>query len=211
MADLQGIPGKPAHTPNSMVSRAYQFYRLSCMFLYAALVARWLALFPLVGTRWVPGGIHGFLIYLLGGSAVLEVLWMIWFYRFTKGLWTRTLLKCANMLYFVAVMHFYDDYEHAPVLKNIGYSIFILSIGMNQALHHGGRLFRGRRRRRSWWWRSDTFVLQPALYISQFYLLLLNVQNPSFHSTPKLDIINRTVLVAYVPLALQCFRRQLTS
>lgn len=191
------------------VNRLYQYYQLSTSFLYLALLSRWIILFPLVGTRFLPGGIHGFLIYLLFISSVVEIFWLFKFRGF-KGIFRkRTIYKDLNFLYVVLVLHFYDDYEHALVLKNISYSIFIISLSCSQAYCHGTQLFKRapNYKRKTLMWKFDTFVSLPVLFISEFCLLLLNLQFPNYHTTKELDLFNKFILVIYFPFALTCYKK----
>ena len=195
------------------VHRLYQYYQIATSFLYFALLARWIILFPLVGKRFLPGGIHEFLIYLMFFSSIIEILWLLKF-RGVKGtVINRTFLKDLNFMFFVGVMHFYDDYEHALVLKNIAYSVFVVSLSCDQCYSHLTKLFKRESggQRRSLWWKLDSFLAMPILYLSEFYLLLLNIQNPNFHSTPLLNQINNIVLVLYLPIAITLYRQHLKS
>ncbi|AET38295.1 Keg1p Ecym_2579 [Eremothecium cymbalariae DBVPG len=196
----------------TIIIKLYQYFRLSSAFLYCTLLARWLILYPLVGNKWLPGGIHEYLIYLLLYSFTFELVWQLKFFGFYRLLTSRSTLKCINFLYFVISMHFYDDYEHAVALKNISYSGFIVGLGFNQAYYHCKRLFKQRARKSNrFWLKANTFVWLPLLYISEFYLLLLNIQNPNFHSIPIHDIINKIVLVGFIPISLQCYKMEISS
>ncbi|GAV54641.1 hypothetical protein ZYGR_0AN01090 [Zygosaccharomyces rouxii] len=194
----------------SMVSKLYQWYQICTTFLYLALLARWIILLPLVGSKFLPGGIHEFLCHLMVWSSMAELVWLLKFHGFKKGFQSRTLVKCLNFFYFVTVLHFHDDYEHALVLKNTSYSSFIIGLSLTQAYSHWCKLFkRGFVSKRSLFYRLETWIWMPLLYISEFYLLLLNVQNPNFHSTPVLDRINKVILVLFFPIALTLYKRQL--
>ena len=192
-----------------IVSKLYQYYQLASSFLYVALASRWLILFPLVGVRFLPGGIHEFLMYLLLGSSLLELVWLFVFRGLKGAFRQRTVYKDMNFLYVVGVLHFHDDYEHALVLKNISYSVFIVALGVSQAYCHGTQLFKRapNYRRKTLLWRLNTFVALPALYISEFCLLLLNLQFPNYHTTELLRAVNQVVLVIYFPVALTCYRK----
>lgn len=194
------------------VHKLYQYYQIATVFLYCALLARWIILQPLVGSKFLPGGIHEFLIYLLGISSIIELFWQVLFHGILNGLLARTALKDFNFLYFVGVMHFYDDYEHALVLKNTSYSSFIISVGFTQAYCHWHKLFKGGRfvSKRSNFWKINSYVMLPLMYTSEFYLLLLNVQNPNFHSTPLLDKTNRVILVSFFPIAITAYKKYLS-
>lgn len=192
-----------------LVFKFYQLYHISAAFLSAALVIRWLILFPLVGSKFLPGGIHEFLCYTMVYCSVCDLIWCFGFHGFVGGLCSATFVKNMNLLYFVVVMHYYDDYEFALVLKNITYSTFIIGLGSSQAYYHCCKLFKGyQRRKKSIIWKFNTLFMLPLVYISELYLLLLNVQNPSFHSTPLLDIINKVLLVTFLPIALSFYRCQ---
>ncbi|CAI4061141.1 hypothetical protein SKDZ_06G1100 [Saccharomyces kudriavzevii ZP591] len=195
-----------------LVHKLYQYYQLSTSFLYAALLARWLILMPLVGSRFLPGGIHEFLIYLVLCSSVVETLWLLKFYGFRNGLYSRTFLKDLNFIYLVRVIHFYDDYEHALVLKNASYSSFIICLSLSQAYCHWCKLFKRKGvKERTLVWRANTFITLPILYLSEFALLILNIQVKNYHSTPTLDIINRAVLLAYFPILLTAYKKLLSK
>lgn len=199
--------------PSRIVSKLYQYYRISNAFLYAALFTRWLILFPLVGGRFLPGGIHEFLIYLMAYSTVGEIGWLFKFRPFKRALLSRTMLKDLTFINFMLSLHYYDDYEHALVLRNISYSVFIVSLGLSQCYVHSSQLFkRGERTssssHRSLVWKVYFYVLLPVMYISEFNLLLLNVQYPSFHKLPWLNFINEGILIAFFPIAISCWRKQ---
>lgn len=192
-----------------LTARLFQLSHISSGFLYVALLARWLILLPLVGSKFLPGGIHEFLCWLLIYSSILELVWLIKFRGIVGGVLTRRFVKDVNFLYFVLVMHHYDDYEHAPVLKNASYSSFVIGLALNQAYSHWCSLFkRPVHAKKSRFQKADTYLLMPLLYLSEMYLLLLNVQNPSFHSFPLLDKINKVVLIAFLPIALSLYKYQ---
>lgn len=194
----------------SMIARLYQWYQICTTFLYLALLARWIILLPLVGSKFLPGGIHEFLCHLMVWSSLVELVWLFKFHGLKDGLQSRTLVKCLNFFYFVAVLHFHDDYEHALVLKNTSYSSFIIGLSLTQSYSHWCKLFkRGYISKRSLFYKLETWIWMPLLYTSEFYLLLLNVQNPNFHTTPILDRINKVVLVLFFPIALTLYKRQL--
>ncbi|SCU82958.1 LAFA_0D00980g1_1 [Lachancea sp. 'fantastica'] len=193
-------------------ARFYQYFRITSSFLYAALVARWAILYPLVGSKFLPGGIHEFLCYLIVYAATAEILWNFVFHGLTKTALSRTMLKNVNLLYFVGNFHFYDDYEHALVLKSGAYSSFIVALGLSQTYCHWCKLFRSpRHKRRTFLQTLDTFVTLPVLYLSEGYLLLLNLQTPNFHTDPWLQIVNKAVLVAFIPICLHSLKKQVTS
>lgn len=199
----------PALVSKRLISRLYQLYRLSSSFLYAALLTRWLILLPLVGSKFLPGGIHEYLCYLMLYSSVVELLWLYKFRGFCGATFSRTFVKDLNMLYFVVVMHFYDDYEYALILKNSSYSSFIIGLAWTQAHCHWCKLFKSdENKKKGWAWKVETFFMMPLLYMSEMYLLLLNVQNPSFHSTPLLDEINKVILITFLPIALSLYKYQ---
>ncbi|QLQ80051.1 hypothetical protein HG537_0D00510 [Torulaspora globosa] len=192
-----------------LVARLYQLSHISSGFLYVALLARWLIIVPLAGTRFLPGGIHEFLCGLLVYSSVVELLWLVKFRGVVGAVLTRKFLKDVNFLYFVMVMHYYDDYEHVPVLKNVSYSSFIVGLACTQAWSHWRSLFkRPVGGRRSSVEKIDTYLMMPLLYLSEMYLLLLHVQDPGFHSFPLLDKVNKVVLVIFLPVALSVYRYQ---
>lgn len=192
-----------------LVARLYQLSQISSAILYVALLSRWLILMPLAGSKFLPGGIHEFLCWLLIFASVVDIVWLVKFRGIVGGVLTRSFVKDANFLYFVLVMHYYDEYEHAPVLKNASYSSFIIGLACNQAYSHWRSLFkRLPNENKGIFEKFDTFVLMPLLYLSEMYLLLLNVQNPGFHSSPLLDKINKVVLVAFLPVALSLYKYQ---
>ncbi|CAI1974545.1 hypothetical protein SEUBUCD646_0F01050 [Saccharomyces eubayanus] len=195
-----------------LVHKLYQYYQLATSFLYAALFTRWLILMPLVGSRFLPGGIHEFLIYLMLCSSIVETLWLLKFYGVKNGILSRTLLKDLNFIYLVVVIHFHDDYEHALILKNSSYSSFIICLSLSQAYCHWCKLFKRKgAKERTLIWKANTFITLPILYLSEFALLLLNIQVKNYHSTPTLDIINRVVLLAYFPILLSAYKILLTK
>lgn len=194
-----------------LTAKLYQYYQLTTSFLYVALLARWIIIFPLVGVKFLPGGLHEFLIYLLFFSSLFEILWLFVF-RGIKGTFrSRTLLKDLNFLYFVLVFHFNDDYEHALVLKNISYSLFIVSVSLSQTYCHAIQIFkRGPNyKRKTLLWKLDTFILMPVLYCSEFSLFLINQRFPNFHTTKEIDQFTKFILVIFFPLALSCYRKHI--
>ncbi|CCE63341.1 hypothetical protein TPHA_0E02490 [Tetrapisispora phaffii CBS 4417] len=195
-----------------LIHRLYQYYQISTTFLYVALIARWIILFPLVSSKFLPGGIHEFLIYLLGISSIVEMLWQFYFHGVIRSLKSRTVLKDMNFIYLVRVIHFYDDYEHAVILKNTSYSSFILALGFTQAYSHFNKIFKGNKvSKRSWFWKINAFIMLPTLYLSEFYLLLLNLNNYNYHSTLLLDKINYLVLIVFLPLSCLLYKGEFTS
>ena len=62
--------------------KLFQLYQLQTTLLYLALFGRWLVLMPLVGSRYLPGGIHEYLCYLLVIVSVFEVLWSLYFHGY---------------------------------------------------------------------------------------------------------------------------------
>ncbi|SCU86460.1 LAMI_0D02168g1_1 [Lachancea mirantina] len=209
----QRKPSSPTNeislTASKIASRSYQYFRLSSGFVYSALLARWLALYPLVGSKFLAGGIHEFLCYVMVYSATGELFWNLKHYG-VKRVQGRTVLKNVNYLYFVATLHFHDDYEHAPVLKSRSYSLFIIALSLTQAYCNWSRLFKPvNRSRKSMWWKIDSIALQPVLYLCEFYLLLLNLQTPNFHSYQYSELINKLILIAFIPMALHAYRKQI--
>lgn len=199
--------GDPAmRTP--LLYKLYQYYHLSCTVLFAALWARFTILLPLVGRKFLPGGIHEYLCYLLAVSSAIDIVWIGYFYGLRRLWFNPTLWKDLNFIYFVGVLHFHDDYEHAPVLKNTSYSTFILTLSLNQSYHHWCKMFKRTpgTRRRTIIWKFNYWCLMPVLYISEFILLLLNVRNPNFHSTPWLDRLNQFALVVYLPVVISIYK-----
>ncbi|SCU88110.1 LANO_0D01134g1_1 [Lachancea nothofagi CBS 11611] len=206
------LEDKSSAHKRTVKARLYQYFRLSSSFLFAALGARWAILFPLVGLKFTPGGIHEFLCYLMVYAGVSEIVWTFVFHGLKRTIFSRTMLKDINLLYFVITMHFHDDYEHALVLKSIAYSTFIASLALSQTYCHWCKLFRApSRSRRTVLWKIDTFATLPVLYLSEFYLLLLNLQTPSYHTYPWLQIVNKAVLVAFIPVSLHSFRKQVAA
>lgn len=192
------------------VHKIYQYYQLSTSFLFAALLARFIVLAPLVSLRFLPGGIHEFLIYLILYATIGEIFWLFKFRGVKNGIFSRTFIKDLNFLYFVLVMHFYDDYEHALILKNMAYSYFIVGLSTSQGYYHWTQIFkRAGFKERTLLWKIYTYVSLPLLYFSEFYLLLLNVQNPGYHTTPLLNKINKVVLVLFFPIALSLYKKQI--
>ena len=192
-----------------LISRLYQFTHISSGFLFVALLIRWLILLPLVGSKFLPGGIHEFLCYLLFYASISELIWLLKFRGLFGTILTRTFVKDLNFLYFILVMHYHDDYEHAPVLKNASYSSFIIGLACTQAYSHWYGLFkRPINQKKGLVWKIDTYLMMPLLYLSEMYLLLLNLRNPSFHTFPLLDKLNKVVLVIFLPVALPLYRYQ---
>lgn len=165
---------------------------------------------PLVGSRFLPGGIHEFLIYLMLCSSIVETIWLLKFHGVKNGILSRTFLKDLNFIYLVMVIHFHDDYEHALILKNSSYSSFIICLSLSQAYCHWCNLFKRKgAKKRTLIWKANTFITLPILYLSEFALLLLNIQVKNYHSTPTLDVINRVVLLAYFPILLTAYKKLL--
>ncbi|EDO15374.1 hypothetical protein Kpol_460p9 [Vanderwaltozyma polyspora DSM 70294] len=196
------------------IHRLYQYYHICTTFLFCTLLARWLILMPLVGSRYLPGAVHELLIYLLGISSLIELFWRFYFHGLKNGFMSLTTLKDVNFLYFVRVMHFYDDYEYELVLKNTTYSSFIIGLSFTQAYCHWNNLFKRQKSSygiRSIYWKINTWIMMPTLYLSEFYLLLLNNRNPNFHSTPLLDKINKCALVVFIPISLIALKKHISK
>ena len=190
--------------------KLFQLYQLQTTLLYLALFGRWLVLMPLVGSRYLPGGIHEYLCYLLVIVSVFEVLWSLYFHG-VRGFISQRVLKSLNYLYLVLNLHFYDDYEHAPLLKTSAYSTFIIGVSLVESYQHWCRLFkRGPNyKRETRYWKFISYVMLPCLYLSEFVLLLLNRQLPNHHTTEQLELVNTVVLILYFPMALTVYKRHL--
>lgn len=206
-------------SPSRIVSKLYQYYRITNAFLYAALFTRWLILFPLVGGKFLPGGIHLFLIYLMVYSTFGEIGWLFKFRPWKRALGSRTMLKDLTFINFITILNYKDNYEHALVLRNISYSIFIVSLALSQCYVHCSQLFKRQPRRQEDVVLSQkngksmigilyTYILLPVLYVSEFNLLLLHVQYPSPSKLPWMEVINKVILVLFFPIAFMCWRRQ---
>lgn len=198
-----------AQGPSKIVVKLYQFFHISTAFLYCALLIRWMVLIPLTSTRFLPGGIHEFLCYLMIYSSIGSILWWVKFQGLNKRLLNRHNLKNINLIYFVAVMHFYDDYEHSPVLKNSSYSTFIVGLSLTQMYHHWCKIFKTKKTNtnsRSMIQRINLYVAIPLLYISEFYLLLLNTEIDNYHNGPNVVLLNKAVLVTFIPLCMHLYR-----
>lgn len=191
--------------------RLYQFFHLSVSFLYCGLFVRWLILLPLVTSKYLPGGIHEYLCYLILYSSIGSLLWWVKSHGINRSIFDKSVLKNLNLVYFVSILHFHDDYEHAPVLKNTSYSSFIIGLSFIQMYHHWGKLFKyARSRTNNLWWKVNTFVMIPLCYLSEFYLLLLNTQNDNFHNGPKTVLFNKFVLVLFLPICLHLYMKLLS-
>ncbi|CAB4256222.1 similar to Saccharomyces cerevisiae YFR042W KEG1 Integral membrane protein of the ER [Maudiozyma barnettii] len=192
-----------------LTHKLYQYYQLSTSFLYVALLARWIILFPLVGVKFLPGGIHEFLIYLLFFSSIIEIIWLLKFRGLTGACRKRTIYKDLNFLYMVLIIHHHDDYEHALVLKNISYSTFIVGVALSEAYCHGTQIFKKapNYKRKTLLMKLNMFIALPMLYCSEFVLLLLNQKFPNFHTTAYLDQFNKFIMIIYFPFALTCYRK----
>ncbi|CAL9728503.1 beta-1,6-glucan synthesis-associated protein Keg1p [Monosporozyma unispora] len=207
--------------PSRIVSKLYQYYRITNAFLYAALFTRWLILFPLVGGKFLPGGIHKFLISVMVYSTLGEIGWLFKFRTWKRAVLSRTMLKDLTFINFIATLHYHDDYEHALVLRNISYSLFIVSLALSQCYVHCSQLFKKDSPRqgstavlptthngKSMVWKLYSYVVLPIMYISEFNLLLLNIQYPSYHKMPRLEVVNKIILVLFFPLAITCWKKQ---
>lgn len=217
--------------PSKLVRKLYQYYRISNTFLYAALFTRWLILFPLVGGKFLPGGMHMFLIKLMIYSTVGEIVWLFKFRSWKRAVLSRTMLKDFNFIFVILTLHYRDNYEYALVLRNISYSLFIVSLALSQCYVHCSNLFKQEPPRRT----NDnntndnnnntvvlrtsskkttilskiySFVILPTMYTSEFNLLLLNVQYSNFNNLPWLQLINKIILVLFIPVVLTCWKRQ---
>ncbi|CDO91710.1 unnamed protein product [Kluyveromyces dobzhanskii CBS 2104] len=198
-----------AKQPARLLIKIYQLFHISCAFLYCALLVRWMILIPLTSRKFLPGGIHTFLCSLMVYSAIGNML--LWLKTRGLGLsiFNRHNLKNVNLLYLVAILHFYDDYEHSLVLKNTSYSLFIVALSLTQMYHHWCRIFKSTGSQdisRSWASKINTFVMLPCLYMSEFYLLLLNTEIDNFHNGPKTVLLNKAVLVIFIPLCLHLYK-----
>lgn len=217
--------------PSKLVRKLYQYYRISNTFLYAALFTRWLILFPLVGGKFLPGGMHMFLIKLMIYSTAGEIVWLFKFRSWKRAVLSRTMLKDFNFIFIILTLHYRDNYEYALVLRNVSYSLFIVSLALSQCYVHCSNLFKQEPPRRT----NDnntndnnnntvvlrtsskkttilskiySFVILPTMYTSEFNLLLLNVQYSNFNNLPWLQLINKIILVLFIPVVLTCWKRQ---
>lgn len=197
-----------------IISRLYQYAHIMSLFLYLSLLARWFLLLPLVGSKFLPGGIHEFLCYILVGTSIVELFWKFWFHGIVASFSSVAILKYLNLLYIVVSLHFYDDYEHAPILKNASYSSFIIGLAFTQMYYHWCQLFKTdpkQNSKRTTFWKVNSYFMLPLFYLSEFYLLLLNVQNYNFHTTPVLDVVNKVVLILFFPVTISVFIQYLSK
>ena len=216
--------------PSKLVRKLYQYYRISNTFLYAALFTRWLILFPLVGGKFLPGGMHMFLIKLMIYSTAGEIVWLFKFRSWKRAILSRTMLKDFNFIFVILTLHYRDNYEYALVLRNISYSLFIVSLALSQCYVHCSNLFKQEPPRRTnnnntndnnnavvlrtsskkmtILFKIYSFVILPTMYTSEFNLLLLNVQYSNFNNLPWLQLINKIILVLFIPVVLTCWKRQ---
>lgn len=216
--------------PSKLVRKLYQYYRISNTFLYAALFTRWLILFPLVGGKFLPGGMHMFLIKLMIYSTAGEIVWLFKFRSWKRAILSRTMLKDFNFIFVILTLHYRDNYEYALVLRNISYSLFIVSLALSQCYVHCSNLFKQEPPRRTNNNNTNdnnnavvlrtsskkmtilskiySFVILPTMYTSEFNLLLLNVQYSNFNNLPWLQLINKIILVLFIPVVLTCWKRQ---
>ncbi|KAL3231435.1 hypothetical protein RNJ44_00470 [Nakaseomyces bracarensis] len=194
------------------IYKIFQLYQLQGAFLYLALLLRWLVLMPLVGSRFLPGGIHEFLIYLLGVTSIFDILWGVYFRGFVGGVLNRNTLKSLNYLLVIANLHFYDDYEHAPLLRTSAYSSFIIALSLFESYQHWCKLFkRGpNHKRKTTYWKFISLFIVPVLFLSEFYLLLLNLNTPNFHMSDSLESFDKFILVIYFPVALTAYKKYLS-
>lgn len=216
--------------PSKLVRKLYQYYRISNTFLYAALFTRWLILFPLVGGKFLPGGMHMFLIKLMIYSTAGEIVWLFKFRSWKRAILSRTMLKDFNFIFVILTLHYRDNYEYALVLRNISYSLFIVSLALSQCYVHCSNLFKQEPPRRTnnnntndnnnavvlrtsskkmtILFKIYSFVILPTMYTSEFNLLLLNVQYSNFNNLPWLQLLNKIILVLFIPVVLTCWKRQ---
>ena len=216
--------------PSKLVRKLYQYYRITNTFLYAALFTRWLILFPLVGGKFLPGGMHMFLIKLMIYSTVGEIVWLFKFRSWRRAILSRTMLKDFNFIFVILTLHYRDNYEYALVLRNISYSLFIVSLALSQCYVHCSNLFKQEPPKRTNNNNTNdnnntvvlrtsskkmtilskiySFVILPTMYTSEFNLLLLNVQYSNFNNLPWLQLLNKIILVLFIPVVLTCWKRQ---
>ncbi|QEU58790.1 Keg1 [Kluyveromyces lactis] len=196
--------------PRRLVVKLYQFFHISSAFLYCALLVRWLVLLPLVSRKYLPGGIHRFLCCLMVYSAIGNILWWVKMRGLAWSIFNRHNLKNINLIYLVAILHFYDDFEHSPVLKNTSYSSFIVGLSFTQMYYHWNRIFKGPSLEpqcsKSLASRINAFIMIPLVYLSEFYLLLLNTEIDNYHNGPKTVLFNKFVLVVFIPLCLHLYK-----
>lgn len=216
--------------PVKFVHKLYQYYRITNAFLYGALFTRWLILYPLIGGKFLPGGIHMFLIKLMIYSTVGELIWLFKFRSWGKAIFSRTMLKDLNFINIIVTLHYKDNHEYALVLRNVSYSLFIMSLALSQCYVHCSNLFKKERprninrdntsnndnpdvvmtvsNRKSTISQIYSYLLLPILYTSEFNLLLLNVQYSDFNDLLWLQLINKVILVLFIPIVLTCWKRQ---
>ncbi|KAH3900829.1 Keg1p SCDLUD_002282 [Saccharomycodes ludwigii] len=186
---------------STAISKLYQLSRLITLILYTTLLGRWIGLIILVDVKFLPGGIHEFLCNILVFSSALELFWMLVVFHYINWF---TLLKNLNFIYIVVALNFWDDYEHAPLLKTYSYSIFIIGLSLSQMYCHWRKLFKsGNTNSKSLQFLLNKWIWSPSLYISEYYLLLLNMhQYRNFHNTLALETFNKIVVVIYLPILL---------
>lgn len=195
-----------------LIYKIFQLYQLQGTFLYLALLMRWLVLMPLVGSRFLPGGIHEFFCYLLAITSISDILWSLYFRGFIGGMLNKITLKSLNYLIVIGNLHFYDDYEHAPLLRSAAYSIFIITVSLFESYQHWCKLFK-RGPNHKWktgYWMFISYFILPCLYLAEFYMLLLNLRIPNFHMTDSLELFDKFILVIYFPVALTAYKKYLS-
>ncbi|KAK5778919.1 hypothetical protein RI543_003847 [Arxiozyma heterogenica] len=163
-------------------------------------------------------------------STVGELIWLFKFRSWRKAIFSRTMLKDLNFINIIVTLHYKDNYEYALVLRNVSYSLFIMSLALSQCYVHCSNLFKKERprninrdntsnnynpdvvmtvsNRKSIISQIYSHLLLPIMYTSEFNMLLLNVQYSDFNDLLWLQLINKVILVLFIPIVLTCWKRQ---
>lgn len=180
-------------------TKIYQLFRISSFIVFFCLLTRCLVLYPLVSNKFLPGGIHIFLIYTILITNWFETIVINCLFYKNLNVWK--VLSFINVNFFIYKCWFKDDYEYNLILKNYSYALFIISLSLASMYYHGTRIFKsnGTKNRTKTVARFANIILIIIMYLTQFNLMLLSVDNK--------NIWEKVFLVLYFPIALSALRR----
>ncbi|KAK6460023.1 hypothetical protein DFJ63DRAFT_315899 [Scheffersomyces coipomensis] len=175
------------------------FYDAAATMLWFCCLARFLILLPLVGRRFLPGGIadffHGIsLIPLIGfffNKLLLEPSFSL------KDIWGYTNgIKMAWICYGVI-------FPHPKIAKHTSYSFLILSYCVGNLIHYSYYTFKTKTRASPrflfWLEFSNFYLIYPISLLAEMILIFLSLEFVLEDSI--YDYLLKFVLLAYVPIA----------
>lgn len=180
-------------------TKVYQLFRIGSFVTFFCLLTRCLILYPLVSNKFLPGGIHEFLIYSILISNWFEVIVINCFFYKNLNIWK--ILSLININFFVYKCWLPDDYEYSLILKNHSYVIFIITLSLAYMYYHGTRIFKsnGTKTKTKSILRVASIIVNVIMYLSEFNLLLLSLDDK--------NIWEKVYLVLYLPILINSLRK----